>query len=162
MIPFGIIASLKGYNFKKAGVTKSWIHFECEGGVVFSFRRLNETFPDLDKAGLFEHSGDKFKLPSGINKTLDRAGVFSKADFEQDEIVKLIIDKGELTVSASNEHSSYEETIDCESKIKAPISFEIHPKFLQECEKDATACVGPRTLSIKTKTFQYVALLTLL
>lgn len=161
LIPLRVVNQLSKFDVRKIALTDNWVHFRCQGNTVFSFRRILEQYPDLDKAGLFRQKGTKFKIPEELNEALSRTGIFSKAEFEQDETVMVSIQKGKIKVQASCETASYEEVLSCTVKTKEDLSFEIHPKFLQECGKNTTAYVNENALSIKSGNFQYVALLTI-
>lgn len=162
LVPAKIISHLKGASIRKANVTNNWVHFLCEASVVFSFRRIKEQYPDIGGSGLLKHSGTKFTIPDALKETLERAGIFSNSSFDTENVVQVIIDKSLIQVKAQNELSEYSESIKAKSSLKEPISFEIHPRLLQECQSGTKACVTENTLSIKTERFQYVATLTIL
>ena len=70
-------------------------------------------------------------MPDKLKDMLDRATIFAKADFEQDEKVSLTLKKGKLHVQAKGSAGWFKERTKIEYDGDA-VTFTVRPKFLSE------------------------------
>lgn len=158
LIPFKVANELRNFEIKKAGFTKSWVHFKS-GDVVFSFRRVNESYPDVGP--LFNKKGTKLDIPDGIADALGRAGIFSTAEFEQEQKVTVHLEGKKFTLKSRGEEGWFKETLTSKVEVKKPTEFDIHPKYLTEVKNKGKtkAMVSDNLIKLTTPDFTYVATL---
>lgn len=82
------LKDLPSLAMDEVALTKSWIHFRNQSGLVYSCRRYSESFPDLNH--LLKAKGHPLVIPRGIAKAAERAAVFAvDAAGESQVLVKL-------------------------------------------------------------------------
>lgn len=69
------IEHILGLAVDEFAVTKSWLHFRNQAGLIFSCRLFTAEYPLLDK--LFTIKGHKVVIPKGLSVSTDRASVFA-------------------------------------------------------------------------------------
>ena len=106
----------------------SWVHFRNKDKAVMSCRMFAGEFPALDN--FLEVKGKKITFPKKLKEILDRAGVFSKADFDNDRAVVISVKKERMKIRAESPEGWFEETVKA-SNMK-DLSFSVHPDFLGE------------------------------
>ena len=104
------IAHIVGLGMSEISLTKNWVHFRNEAGLVFSCRRFREDYPDL--APLLDvEKGHPITLPKGLSDATERAAIFAK-DNSGDTVVKVILDgkRHKLRISGQGVTGTYNET----------------------------------------------------
>lgn len=138
LLPVTSARELVHYEVSKVAFSEGWIHFGMNDGCVFSVRAHVGEFPDVD--GIFskfeeEDVTDKIYLPKGLESILDRAMVFSKREYEMEEVVRLSFREGKLIVESEGVVGHFKEEVDVKYKGKE-VSFLINPSYLQDiCKK---------------------------
>ena len=117
--------------------------------------------PQVDDDGnslldpLFDVEGDEFKLPKKMQESLDRAGVFSVAEFDTDRFVRIAVKDGGLKIRAEGDAGWFEEKM--KAKSMPDLSFTIHPDLLKEIlAHSRTAIMGDHGLLFEGDDFQHV------
>lgn len=87
-------------------LTKNWLHFKNEAGLVLSCRSYAEDYADLDP--LLEMKGHKVALPKGLKDATERASVFG-ADTSGESIVKVSLAPGKCRVAGDGVAGWFEE-----------------------------------------------------
>lgn len=143
-------------------VTEGWLHFKVKNGedeITFSCRTFEGEFPDLTPH--FEVEGFMLIFPDGIKDVLDRAGVFTDAEFAQDQLISISVDqKGVMTVRAEGDNGWFEETVRLRQHTKQDFSFQINPQYLSQILNTVgSAIVGSDRVLFSTEKFQHVVAL---
>lgn len=123
---------LIGYKPIEFGVTEGWLHFRNEQGVVFSCRAYQDDFPNV--SGLLDVEGESVTMPAELEGILDRAEVFSKAEFTQDERVSVLLQPKRLTVKSQGISGWFEESSPLKYRGEE-IEFQVHPGFFKDVIK---------------------------
>lgn len=133
LIPAVSIKALSAYPITSYDVTKGWLHFRTDDGVVFSCRNIEGTYPAEKIHSILDNSdGEPVKLPSGLAETLERAGVFSSGVSRVDvgNRVRVSLSEGELMVRGESDAGWLEEK--ARVRYKGPdVSFDVSADFLQ-------------------------------
>lgn len=153
LLPLAAAKNLPSFAPKEYVVTKTWAHFRNEDKVVLSCRLFAGEYPELD--GFFKLKGESVEFPAKLKDILERAGVFSTADFDTDREVLISVTKGRMKVRAESQDGWFEETV------KAPdvedMSFRIHPVFLADIlAHSSTATLADNAMLFKDKHFSHV------
>lgn len=157
LIPNTVAKDLRAYKVEKAGHTKEWTHFLCEGGVHFSYRRMAETFPDVKP--LLDVKGIKLSFPETTSGIIEIAGVFSKTDIAIDEYIEVAVKNNKIMIHGCGEIGWYKEQAKCKYSGK-PFHFLIQPRFLVEMLAHTNeATVSDSRIKMQGKKFIYVAAL---
>lgn len=161
-IPGSALSILKNYVPTKYATTKGWIHFQTEGGAVFSCRTVVGDFPaaKIEKFAADAANGEEVQFPDELAEMLERAGIFSvNGKAMSDNAVNIIVGKNKLTVKSGGGRGKIEEV----SRIRykgADIDILINPTYLQDIlaiTKKAT--IGETTIRFDADGFVYVVLL---
>ena len=152
LIPAGAARHIPSFSPTEMALGKSWVHFRNEDAAVLSCRLFAGEFPDISP--YLKANGTEVEFPEGLKEVLDRAGVFSIADFDNDRSVSIKVKKSRLSVKAEGPDGWFEE------KIKAgdieDLSFSIHPDFLADILKhSAKATVSDSRIVFKDKGFTH-------
>lgn len=140
----------------KVAMTKSWIHFKNEEGLVYSCRRYVEDYPVLDK--LFEVKGHKVSLPKGLVQASERASVFA-SDKLGDPTVKVVLQEDMIEVAGEGLTGWYRERKKV-SYTGPRLEFLIAPQLLQHIsQKYDEAYIGTDKLRVKGERWQYASVL---
>jgi DNA polymerase III sliding clamp (beta) subunit (PCNA family) len=118
----------------KVALTKSWIHFKNQSGLVFSCRRYNEEYPSLSKAITFE--GHPITIPKGMKEASERAAVFA-SDKSGDPLVVVKLSNGVIRIKGEGITGWYSEV----KKIAydgPPLEFLIAPDLLRHISENYT------------------------
>jgi DNA polymerase III sliding clamp (beta) subunit (PCNA family) len=154
LLPGAAASQLVKYSPTKYGVGDGWLHFTNENGVFFSCRTIDEEYPDLSH--LIDVEGPKVEMPKRLADVLERAGIFAKAEFEQDERVRIILKEGKLLVKAKGAAGWYEEK--CKADYDGEkVTFTIRPGFLKEMlNLLSVMVVGETSLKLEGEGFLHV------
>jgi hypothetical protein len=152
LLPAAAAKHLPAFVPVEMAVGKSWAHFRNEDKAVLSCRLFSGEFPDVSP--YLKAKGTEMEFPEGLKEVLDRAGVFSVADFDNDRSVSIVVKKGKLSVRAEGPDGWFEE------KVKATgiddLAFSIHPDFLADILKHSVkATVSDSRIVFKDKGFTH-------
>lgn len=152
LIPAAAARHLPSFAPTEMAVGKSWVHFRNGDKAVLSCRLFAGEFPDISP--YLKAKGAEIEFPEGLKDVLDRAGVFSVADFDNDRSVSIAVKKGKLSVRAEGPDGWFEEKV--KAKGIDDLSFSIHPDFLADILKhSAKATVGENRIVFKDKGFTH-------
>lgn len=140
----------------KFAITKSWLHFKNQQGLVYSCRRYVEDYPDISH--LFKGKGTKVNIPKGMADAAERARIFA-ADKIADPTVLVTLKDGWIQVTGHGACGWYKER----KKIRytdAPLEFLITPELLSKVsEKYEEAILTPTKLKVRSESWYYVTVL---
>ena len=129
LIPATAVRELLRYEPLTYCIFDGWIHFRMENGAVFSCRSVEQKYPDMSK--YMEVEGESVEMPKRLAEALDRASIFVKTEFEQDEQVELSLKEGNLQVNGEGDSGWFKERIKIEYDGE-PVRFHVNPQFLME------------------------------
>lgn len=140
----------------KMAMTKSWIHFKNEAGLIFSCRRYSEDYPSLDK--VVAAKGHPIVIPKGVKDASDRASVFA-SDKAGDPLVTVKISNGMIRVLGEGLSGWYKEV----KKVNydgPPMEFLIAPALLMHVsEHYSDAQLSEGKLKVVGGAWSYVTVL---
>lgn len=158
LIPSGAATELVGYKPVEYARSRGWLHFRMEDGTVFSCRTYSQKYPDVSKLFKLKKLAT-IEMPKNMKSMLDRAGVFTKAQFEQDEQVRITIADNTLVVYAKGDAGWFKE----ERKIKyegEEVKFKVNPIFLMKSLDLLTRVViGNKRLKLEADNFVHLVYL---
>lgn len=156
-IPATAAKQLIRYSVKEFCCSPGWGHFRADSGAVFSCRVMAEDFPD--PSPFFDVEGVELKLPKTMKELLEKAGVFSAAQSDSDEEVKITVENKKLTIRSEGESGWFEETVNCAFS-GDPISFSVSPAMLKDILDHLQHCtVGDNSMLFVGDNFKYVVCL---
>lgn len=136
---------------------RGWIHFKTEEDTILSCRVLDEDYPDT--AGILNVQGELITLPTSLEDSLDKAGVFAKRDQLTDETVEISLENRRLTITSRSETGWFEESINIKYD-KEPLSFFITPYLLKGILSETQGCYfNEDRLKFQGNGWVYVAML---
>jgi len=140
----------------KIALTKTWLHFKNQAGLVFSCRRYEEEYPNLDK--VLSLKGHPIVLPKGMIEASDRAAVFA-ADKAGDPLVNVSLSNGRIKVTGEGLSGWYKEMK--KVNYEGPsLSFLISSDLLKHVsEKYQEATIGETKLKAVGGAWEYVTVL---
>lgn len=100
------IGHITSLGMDQVALTKSWIHFRNQAGLVLSCRRYRENYPSLDS--IISSKGAPFVIPKGLAEASDRAAVFAE-DKSGDALVHICLSQGKLRISGEGLSGWYKE-----------------------------------------------------
>lgn len=109
-------------------IHKNWIHFINDFNVIFSCRRVNVEYPDLEH--FLKIKGSTVKLPETIIHSIERASIMSFGDFETDRFITVTAGGKKLLIKGKGPLGSIEETL--KVKFDDEFAFNIHPQHFVE------------------------------
>lgn len=133
-----------------------WVHFRNAQGLVMSFKRYVDDYPDLAKH--LEGKGEPITLSKGLAEAAATCEVFS-ADDADNNVVVITVRDGKMRVRGESTLGSYEEvkTVKYEGE---EISFGMSPKVLADIVKRHTDCLlCPGKLKVDGGNYQYISCL---
>lgn len=138
-------------------LTKSWLHFKNQQGLIYSCRRYVEDYPDLGR--LFEGKGSKVSLPKGLVQATERAKIFS-SDKLSESTVQVTLSEGMIQVVGQGASGWYKER----KKINYSgdkLEFLITPELLaQVSDKYEEAQLMPGKLKVRSEGWVYATVLS--
>jgi DNA polymerase III sliding clamp (beta) subunit (PCNA family) len=153
LIPAMAAKHLSSFAPIEVSAGKSWIHFRNEDNVVLSCRLFAGDFPDMSP--YLKAKGTSITFPKKLKEVLDRAGVFSIAEFDNDRSVSIKVEDGKLFVGAQGPDGWFEEKVKAEGM--EDLSFSIHPDFLAGIlSHSAEAKVSEERIVFKDKKFTHM------
>lgn len=154
LLPATVANELIKYSPIKYAVMDNWIHFINEEGTLFSSRTVDDVFPEI--LPLFEFDGVSISLSDKVQEIVDRIQVLATAEFEQDRVIKMTINKGKLTCRGEGDLGWIQEytKVDYKGDI---IEISIHPTFLYQILKYSTdIMIGDGRALFEGKQFKHV------
>jgi DNA polymerase III sliding clamp (beta) subunit (PCNA family) len=127
LLPASSAKEIPRYYPREIAVSDGWVHFRNEEKTVISARTHHGKYPD--PSTFLDVEGSEIELPEELAEALERAMIFAKNNFEQDEVVLIKIKKNWLTVRGEGTVGWHEEKI----RVKYDddeIEFYINPQFL--------------------------------
>ena len=116
------------------GLLDGWAHCRNADQVSFSARVFEGDYPNLDPF-LSLKDGEEITFPGDLGEMLERAGVFSIADFAQDEQVQITLEKRHMTIRGEGSVGWFEEKCPIRRSRHELLQFSTHPEFLQQMLK---------------------------
>ena len=89
------LSHIVALGMDQISLTKSWIHFKNQQGLIFSCRRYSEDYPSLDKILTFK--GNRIVIPKGLAEASDRAAIFA-SDKSGDPLVTVTLRDGRIRI----------------------------------------------------------------
>jgi DNA polymerase III sliding clamp (beta) subunit (PCNA family) len=149
----GHIVSL---GMDKIALTKAWIHFRNQQGLVFSCRRYAEDYPGLDK--IISFKGHSIGIPRGLADASDRAAIFA-VDKAGDALVTVTIKDRMIRIVGEGLSGWFKEV----KKVNyegPPMEFLIAPELLKHIsEKYTDAQITEDKLKVLGGSWEYVTVL---
>lgn len=150
------LAHISSLAMDEIALTKSWIHFRNQQGLIFSCRRYTEDYPNLDK--LIAFKGHNIVIPKGLAEASDRAAIFA-ADKAGDPLVKVSLKEGVIRILGEGLSGWYKEV----KKVAydgPPMEFVIAPELLKHIsEKYSDAQLSENKLKVEGGGWRYVTVL---
>lgn len=150
------LAHITSLAMDKFSLTKSWIHFKNEQGLIFSCRRYSENYPELQKFLTFK--GHKIVIPKGLMEASDRAGVFA-VDKTGDPLIEVSLREGKIRITGKGLTGWYKE-VRSVAYGGPPLAFVISPELLKQIsEKHSDAELTEDKLKVVGGSWVYVTVL---
>lgn len=148
------IKGLVECEVKSFAITESWMHFQNEGGTIFSVRTTSSEYPNV--LGLFDVEGRKITLPEELKESLGRAEVLATEDQSKNKIVEIIIADGKITCQSQGKTGWSKDVIDIVFKDTLP-PVQITPSLLSYIlDKTQEVIIGDKSFLFEAKGFSYV------
>lgn len=128
LIPGGAAKKLLPYNPNGYCIDHSWIHFINDFNVIFSCRRVEAEYPDLEPH--LKVKGNSIKLPETIISSIEKAAIMSTEDFNIDRYIKVSAENKKLVIRGEGPLGWLEETLKID--FDDEFSFKIHPDYFLE------------------------------
>ena len=140
----------------EVALTKTWIHFKNQQGLIFSCRRYAEDYPSMDKFISFK--GHSITIPKGLAEASDRAAIFAM-DKTGEPLVQVTI-KGDKIRILGEGLSGWFKEVKKVAYDGPPMEFVIAPELLKHISeeyKDAQIAEG--RLKVVGGSWEYVTVL---
>lgn len=99
LIPSSCAEDLCRFDVSRYALTDSWIHFEDENGVVFSVRRVIDTYPDIDD--YFDVSGGvELNIPSQVKDVIESMLIMVEGQSLVDKTISITVENNEMVLSS--------------------------------------------------------------
>jgi DNA polymerase III sliding clamp (beta) subunit (PCNA family) len=132
LLPAAAARTLCRYAPREHGTTEGWAHFRNAVGAVFSARVYEGEYPDLSAFLDVGEGAHEVTLPSDLEGMLERAGVFSSAEFKQDEHVDVTLEGRSMTIRGEGGAGWFEESCPVRWSGRERVTFSIHPELLKQ------------------------------
>ena len=151
------LAGVLAMGPKEFAETESWLHFRDGSGIQASCRVYKQSYPDLGK--YLDDSGDRMKLPEGMEAEIKAASVFSEGDTINQ--VTIEVKDGVLTLKGQGPFGWYHREFGEVRWEGKDVSFSISPKILAEVVRlGRTIEVLPGKIKARTKDWTFVTCTT--
>jgi len=146
---------LSRYNIVESGLTKGWIHFKDDKGLIFSVRTHEDEYPDMTP--FLDIEGEAVTFPPDIGEASSRAASFLSSTAEDEILVSLHENK--MVMESDSDMVQYKE--DSRVDYSGPaISFYIHPQICGKLSKDAKdTIINSDRIKVTSDNWEYVAVL---
>ncbi len=132
----------------------SWIHFQTSEGVEISCRLMVGKFPDL--GSVLDVRGESVVLPKKLEEVLERAMVFCSEESKLDHEVEISLQGRQIMIKAVANLGWFEEGVGVRYEGN-PVSFVVHPEFLQEaCEVSADCMISKNRMKFRKDNWEHV------
>jgi hypothetical protein len=139
LLPAKIVPLIMKMQASKIAVTESWVHFENEVGTRLSARIFSGKFPEI--TGIISAIPDiEIELPANLTETIDRAEVFSKKEYVNDELITIELSRGKLTLKSKSDSGWFKEVNKCDYTDVDILSFDIQPIFFKDILTKTNIC----------------------
>ena len=129
LIPARAAQQLIGYKPTSYGRSPGWLHFQTEGGVIFSCRTIGDDYPKVEKLLVVE--GDTLELPPDMKDILNRAEIFAKGEMTADSRIEIAIEDDKMMITGRGDYGWLKEKARVKHG-KGSAKFEVHPQFLTD------------------------------
>lgn len=150
------LAHITSLGMDQVSLTKSWIHFKNQQGLIFSCRRYSEDYPSLDK--LIAFKGHPIVIPKGLADASDRAAIFAM-DKAGDPLMTVTIKEGRIRIKGEGLSGWYKE----EKRVNyegPPMEFLIAPELLKHISANySDAQLTDNKLKVVGGGWEYVTVL---
>jgi hypothetical protein len=103
---------LKLQDLEQFSFSDAWAHFLSSEGAVFSSRLIASDFPVEPLKQMFPEPGHgSYRLPDGLEKTLERVRVLAYTQDDGSDYVTMSEDKGNLKIKGERQFGSIKEKI---------------------------------------------------
>lgn len=138
-------------------LTKSWIHFRNESGLIYSCRRYSENYPDLSP--LLKGKGEPIVIPKGMAKASERAGVFA-SDPSGESQVQVSLAPGKIRIKGEGATGWYKE-VSAVAYEGPPMEFLIAPSLLKQIsDNHSDATISSDKLMVSGGHWRYVTVIS--
>ena len=150
------LAHISSLAMDKVCLTESWIHFKNQQGLIFSCRRFEENYPNLDKVLAFK--GHAIVIPKGLAEASARAAVFA-ADKAGEPLLKVSLKDERVRITGEGLTGWYKEVKKVTYK-GPPMEFMIAPELLKHIsEKYSDAQLTEDKLKVEGERWKYCTVL---
>lgn len=151
------LSELTSLAMDRVAITKSWIHFQNQAGLVYSCRRYTEDYPNLD--GLLKIKGHPIVIPKGLAKASERAAVFA-VDPTGEAQVSVRVAPGKIRIMGEGASGWYKEV--AKVAYDGPnMEFVVSPVLLKQiAEQHSDATIADNKLSVTGGHWKYVTVLS--
>lgn len=137
-------------------VTKSWVHFKNQDGLIFSCRLYKEEYPDL--SAHIKVKGHDITIPKGVKEASERAAVFA-SNKSGDPLVTVNLTSGMIDIKGEGLSGWYQERKGVAYE-GPPIKFVIAPGLLMHIsEHHNEARISETKLKVNGGHWAYVTVL---
>ena len=151
LIPGDAARQIVSYSPTHYSVADGWLHFKNEDDVLFSCRTYEGKYPDLEE--LVDFEGKEVEMPDDLSDMLERAGIFSHTEFQQDEQVDLSLKENVLMVHGKGPGGWLKERVKVAYE-RDPVRVSVSPQFLKEMlSLTETMIIGKTMLKMETDDF---------
>lgn len=150
------LAHITTLGMDEVSVTKSWLHFRNQAGLIFSCRLYNEPYHSLDP--ILKFKGSDIVIPKGVADASERAAVFA-SDKSGDPLVTVNLSGERILITGKGISGWYKEVrrVDYEGP---PMEFLISPLLLKHVsEKYSDAQITSSKLKVSGGSWEYVTVL---
>jgi hypothetical protein len=150
------VQELIKFKIKKYSLTDSWTFFSTKDGIIFSCKRISETFPDLTRI-LNMVEGQKIKFAKETQKAVQISSIFAEGNFDIDRKIKVKIENGKLTCIGEKQSGRVEFCVDSPTMKNKEIEFTINPEFfLKILSSCSNAIVGKGKITFISDNFKHL------
>jgi hypothetical protein len=140
---------------KEFNVTKNWVHFRNDAGLIVSCHKCFEDYPTDRVTAVFKKKGTPTTLPVGLKKVVDRLKVFID-EGKGAQWLSVSLSPGVAKIKAKGAYGSQTERKKVSYNGK-PIGFYINPQLLRQLSDKNDECeVTDSTIKIKKGNFHYL------
>lgn len=150
------LAHIVSLGMDEMAVTKSWVHFKNQNGLIFSCRLYREDFPNLDEQ--IKLKGHDITIPKGVKEASERAAVFA-SNKSGDPLVTVSLTTGMIEIKGEGLTGWYKERKGV-SYEGPSMAFVIAPGLLMHIsENHNEAKIGETKLKVNGGHWIYVTVL---
>jgi len=129
LLPAISARELLSYKPTEYGTSRGWVHFNTEGGVVFSCRTFEEAYPKVEH--LLDVEGDTVEFPANMKAMLTRAEIFTQGEGSSDSRIEVALEDDKMILTGRGDYGWLKERAKVKHG-KGKAKFTIHPQFLTD------------------------------